>query len=285
MKTIFSLLLGLVFLATTKAQTQPVKTGYAPVNGLKLYYEIYGSGQPLILLHGGLGTGAMFAPIMQALSAGRQVITVDLQAHGHTADIDRPLSLEAMGDDIAALLKFLNIPKADLMGYSMGGGTALQTAIRHPEVVRKLVLVSFPYKRSGWYAEAMAQAGSMGPASAEAMKKTPLYQSYVSVAPKPDDWVTLHTKMGALLLKDYDYSADVKQLKMPVMLVIGDADIIHPASEVEFFALLGGGQRDGGWDGSGLSKSQLAILPGLTHYVIFASQALPNVVIPFLDKP
>ncbi len=285
MKTFFSFLLCMLLVAFTKAQMQPVKTGYAPVNGLKLYYEIYGSGQPLILLHGGLGLGAMFGPIMQALSTGREVITVDLQAHGHTADINRPLTLEAMGDDIAALLKFLNIPKADLMGYSMGGGVALQTAIRHQEVVRKLVLVSFPYKRSGWYTEAMAQAGNMGPVSAEAMKKTPLYQSYISVAPKPDDWVTLHTKMGALLLKDYDYSADVKQLKMPVMLVIGDADIIHPASEVEFFALLGGGQRDGGWDGSGLSKSQLAILPGLTHYVIFASPALANAVIPFLDKP
>jgi len=285
MKTFFSLIFCLVLTTYTRAQSQPVKTGYAPVNGLKLYYEIYGSGQPLILLHGGLGVGSMFAPIMQALGAGREVITVDLQAHGHTADIDRPLSLESMADDIAALLKFLNIPKADLMGYSMGGGVALLTAIRHPEVVRKLVLVSFPYKRSGWYSEAMSQASNMGPASAEAMKNTPLYQSYLSVAPKPDDWVTLHKKLGALLLTEYDYTTEVKQIKIPVMLVIGDADAIHPSSEVEFFALLGGGLRDGSWDGSGLSKSQLAILPGLTHYVIFASPALANVVVPFLDKP
>jgi pimeloyl-ACP methyl ester carboxylesterase len=130
MKMFYALVLCMVFTAYTKAQMQPVKSGYSPVNGLKLYYEIYGSGQPLILLHGGLGVGSMLGPVLQALAAGREVITVDLQAHGHTADIDRPLTLESMADDMAALLKYLNIPKADLMGYSMGGGVALQTAMR-----------------------------------------------------------------------------------------------------------------------------------------------------------
>ena len=267
------------------AQAQPSKTGYAPVNGQKLYYEIYGSGQPLILIHGGLGVASMFGPVLQELAATRQVIAVELQAHGHTADIDRPFSLEMMADDIAALIKFLELPNADIMGYSLGGGTALLTGIRHPDVVRKLVIVSFPYKHSGWYKETMDQAGSMGPASAEMMKKTPLYQYYINVAPKPDDWVKLHTKLGELLRKDYDYSGEIQKMKIPTLLVIGDADAIHPGSEVEFFALLGGGLKDGGWDGSGLSNSQLSILPGQTHYNIFVSPALTRVVIPFLDKP
>ncbi len=170
------------------------------------------------------------------------------------------------------------------MGYSLGGGTALLTGIRHPDVVRKLVIVSFPYKHSGWYKETMDQAGSMGPASAEMMKKTPLYQNYISVAPKPDDWVKLHTKMGELLKTDYNYSAEIQKMKIPTLLVIGDADAIHPDSEVEFFALLGGGLKDGSWDGSGMSNSQLSILPAVTHYNIFVSPALAGTVIPFLEK-
>jgi len=227
----------------------------------------------------------MFGPVLQELAATRQVIAVELQAHGHTADIDRPMSLETMADDIAALIKFLGLLKADVMGYSLGGGTALLTGIRHPDAVRKLVIVSFPFKHSGWYKETMDQAANMGPASAEMMKKTPLYQNYISAAPKPDDWVKLHTKLGELLRKDYDYSGDIKKMKIPTLLVIGDADAIHPESEVEFFALLGGGLKDGGWDGSGLSNSQLSILPGQTHYNIFVSSALTRAVIPFLDKP
>ena len=284
MKATLTFFLCVVITTFCTAQMQPSKTGYAPVNGLKLYYEIYGSGQPLVLIHGGLGVASMFGPILPDLAAKRQVITVELQAHGHTADIDRPLSLEMMADDIAALIKFLGISKADVMGYSLGGGTALLTGIRHPDVVRKLVIVSFPYKHSGWYKETMDQAGNMGPTSAEMMKKTPLYQSYISVAPKPDDWVKLHTKLGELLRKDYDYSADIQKMKIPTLLVIGDADAIHPGSEVEFFALLGGGLKDGSWDGSGISNSQLSILPGVTHYYIFASPALAKAVIPFLDK-
>jgi pimeloyl-ACP methyl ester carboxylesterase len=285
MKALLSFFLCMVITTFCSAQLQPSKTGYAPVNGLKLYYEIYGTGQPLVLIHGGLGVASMFAPILPELAPRRQVIVVELQAHGHTADIDRPLSLEAMADDIAALLKFLGIPKADIMGYSLGGGTALLTGIRHPDVVRKLVIVSFPYKHSGWYKETMDQAGNMGAASAEMMKKTPLYQMYISEAPKPEDWVTLHTKLGVLLRTDYDYSGDIRKMKIPTLLVIGDADAIQPGSEVEFFALLGGGLKDGGWDGSGVSNSQLSVLPGETHYHIFVSPALARTAISFLDKP
>src|SRR5260370_26934051 len=144
---------------------------YADVNGIKLYYEVAGTGRPLILLHGGLGAIEMFGPNLPALAAGRQVIAVDLQAHGRTADIDRPLSVELMADDIAALIKHLGLHSADIMGYSLGGGVALQTATRHPEAVRKLVGVSTPLKRSAFSVDILAQQGQVGPGAADAMKQ------------------------------------------------------------------------------------------------------------------
>src|SRR6266446_4283744 len=152
--------------------TTALKTGYAPVNGLNLYYEIHGTGEPLILLHGGLAATEMFGEVMPALSNGRQVIAVDLQAHGRTADIDRPLSYDAMADDIAALIKHLGIEKADVMGYSLGGGVALRTAIQHPGAVRKLVVVSAAFKRDGWYPEILAGMAQMNAGAAESMKQT-----------------------------------------------------------------------------------------------------------------
>ena len=259
------------------------KSNYASVNGIELYYEIHGTGDPLILLHGGIGAIEMFGEVLPALAAGRQVIGVDLQAHGRTADIDRPISLEAMADDIAALIKDLGFSKADVMGYSMGGGVAVQMAIRHPEVVRKLVAVSFPFKRDGWYPEITAGMSQMGAAAAEPMKQTPMYALYSQIAPRVDDWPVLLTKMGDMLRKDYDYSDSVKSIKSPTMVVVGDADSVRTAHAVEFFELLGGGQADGGWDGSGMSKSRLAILPATTHYSIFSSPALASTVLPFLD--
>src|SRR3984893_5077984 len=138
-----------------------VRTGYAPVNGLRLYYEIHGTGEPLILLHGGVVGITMFGPNLAALSQKRKVIAVELQGHGHTADIDRPLSFETMADDMVALMKFLGIEQSDVMGYSLGGGVALQTAIRHPESVRKLVVVSAAFKRDGWYPEVLAATAQM----------------------------------------------------------------------------------------------------------------------------
>jgi pimeloyl-ACP methyl ester carboxylesterase len=178
---------------------------YASVNGLNMYYELHGAGKPLsppagrplVLLHGGVGAIEMFGEVLPLLAAGRQVLAVDLQAHGRTADIDRPLSFELMADDIAALTKYLGLERADVMGYSLGGGAALQTAIRHPEVVRKLVLVSTPFKRDGWYPEIRAGMEQMGPQAAEPMKQTPMYQLYASIAPKPDDWPVLLTKPKA----------------------------------------------------------------------------------------
>jgi pimeloyl-ACP methyl ester carboxylesterase len=258
---------------------------YANVNGLKMYYEIHGNGQPLILLHGGFGVIGMFEQNLPALAEKRQVIAVELQGHGHTADMERPLSFEQMADDVAALIKHLGLENADILGYSLGGGAALQTAIRHPNVVRKLVLVSTPCKSDGWDPEVRAGMKSMNAEVGKTWVGSPMYQAYASVAPKPEDWPALVGKMGQLLSQDYDWSEAVLALKSPVMIVVGDADSVRTAHAVEFFELLGGGQRDAGWDGSGMSNSRLAILPATTHYDIFSSPALAAAVIPFLDAP
>ena len=261
------------------------KSGYAPVNGLKMYYEVHGSGQPLILLHGGLGAVEMFSRILPALSKDRQVIAVDLQAHGRTADIDRPLSYQAMADDVAALIRYLNFEKADVMGYSVGGGVAVRTAIQHPEVLRKVVIVSAAFSRDGWYPGVLAEMSKTGAETAEKMKQTPMYQLYSQLAPKPEDWPVLHAKLGEMLRTGYDWSKGMPAIKAQVLLVYGDADAVRTAHAVQFFELLGGGKKDGGWDGSGISNARLAILPGLTHYTIFSSPALVAAVTPFLDAP
>jgi pimeloyl-ACP methyl ester carboxylesterase len=270
---------------STQATNKDAKGNYASVNGLNLYYEIHGAGEPLILLHGGVGAIQMFGEVLPSLAQNRRVVAVDLQAHGRTADIDRELRFELMAGDIAALIKHLGIEEADVMGYSLGGGVALRAAIQHPEVVRKLVLVSPPFKRDGWYPEILAGMGQMGPQVAEPMKQTPMYQLYVSIAPKPEDWPVLLTKLGELLRQDYDWSKDVAAIKAPTLIVVGDADSVRTAHAVAFFELLGGGKVDAGWDGSGMSNARLAILPATTHYNIYSSPQLSGVVAPFLDAP
>jgi pimeloyl-ACP methyl ester carboxylesterase len=258
---------------------------YADVNGIKLYYEIHGTGRPLILLHGGLGAIEMFGPNLQALAQGRQVIGVDLQGHGRTADIDRPLSVQLMADDIAALVKHLKLERPDVMGFSLGGGVAVHTAIRHPEAVGKLVIVSTPIRRDAFYPDILAQQGQVTAAAAEAMKQTPMYQMYASIAPRPEDWGRLLGKIGESMKLDFDFSKEVAKIKAPTMIVAGDADIFPPAHAVEVFGLLGGGKQDPGWDGSGRPSSRLAILPGVTHYNMAIAPGLASAVIPFLDGP
>ena len=264
--------------AQERATTAPPKTGYAPVNGLSMYYEIHGSGEPLILLHGGVVGIVMFGSNVAELAKSRKVIAVELQGHGRTADIDRPLSCEGMADDVAGLMKYLGIEKADVMGYSLGAAVALQTAFRHPESVRKLVVVSAAFKRDGWYPEVLVAMSQMGPGSAEMMKQSPLSQMYPNV-----NWETLFTKLGALLKKDYDWSKEVAALKQQTLLVFADADAVRLAHIVEFYGLLGGGQKDAGLDGSKRPADELAILPDQTHYSLGASPVLPTVVAPFLD--
>jgi pimeloyl-ACP methyl ester carboxylesterase len=222
--------------------TASVETGYAPVNGVNLYYEIHGSGEPLVLLHGGVVGIDMFGANLPALSQHRKVIAVELQGHGRTADIERPLSFEAMADDIAALMKHLGIERADVMDYSLGGGVALQTAIRHPGSVRKLVVVSAPFKRDAWYPEVLVAMAQMGPAVAESMKQSPLYQRYPKV-----NWAELFTRLPPLLSKDFDWSKEVAAIKAPTMIVFADADSVRTTHVMEFFGLLGGGKKDAGW--------------------------------------
>ncbi len=258
---------------------------YASVNGLNMYYEIHGTGKPLVLLHGGLATiDVLFGQLLPPLAQTRQVIAVELQAHGHTADIERPLSFELMADDIAALIKHLGLEQADLFGFSLGGGVALQTAIRHPEVVRKLVVVSAPSKRDGWYPEVLAGMASMNAEAAEAMMGSPMHQAYVSVAPKPEDWSALVAKSGQLLRQDYDWSTAVASITAPTLIVVGDADSVRPAHAVELFGLLGGGKVDGAT--GGLPHSQLAMLPGTTHFSILArTDLLLPIITPFREAP
>lgn len=256
---------------------------YAPINQLHLYYERTGSGQPLIVLHGGFGATGMFAALLPLLAHGREVIAVDLQAHGRTADTERPFSYDAFADDIGALLRQLDLPAADIMGYSLGGSVALRTALRYPAVVRKVVLVSTPFKHDGWYPEVCAAMQHMGADLAEAMMHTPMYDLYARIAPHPEDWPMLLTKTGQLLRQPYDWSEEIRLLTAPTLLVLGDADSVPPAHAVAFFDLLGGGRRDGGWDGSGMVSSQLAILPGTTHSTIFQTPRLAATVTRFLD--
>lgn len=258
---------------------------YADVNGIKLYYEIHGHGKPLVLLHGGLGAIEMFGANLPILADHHQVIAVDLQGHGRTADIDRPLSLQFMADDIAALVTHLGLSRVDVVGYSLGAGVGLQLAVRHPEIVDRLVMVSAVARRNAFHADILAQQGYVNASAAEMMKETPMYQLYASLAPRVEDFPKLLDKIGAFMKQDYDFSKEIAGIKAPTLVVAGDSDIAPPSHAVEIFNLLGGGLRDGGWDGSGLTKSRLAILPGLTHYNILASTTVSAAIVPFLDQP
>ena len=257
---------------------------YADVNGIRLHYEIHGSGRPLILLHGGLGATEMFGPNLPALAKGRQVIGVDLQGHGRTADIDRPLSTELMAGDIAGLITHLKLERPDVMGYSLGGGVALHLAAQRPELVGRLVIVSTPFRRDGFYPDILRQQGFVTAEAAEGMKQTPMYELYARLAPRPEDWPRLLGKLGEGMSKDFDLSKEIAGIKATTLIVAGDADIFPPAHAVEMFGLLGGGKQDGGWDGSGRPKSRLAILPGVTHYSMAIAPALAPTVIQFLEE-
>ena len=268
---------------TANAIAPPTKTGHVEVRGVNYYYEIRGKGEPLLLLHGGLGSIDMFGPNLAILSAHREVIAVDLQGHGRTTLGDRPISLIDMGDDMAAIVKQLGYRQVDALGYSLGGGVALRLAVQHPDVVRRLALVSTPFAQDGFFPEMLPQQAAVGAAMAPMMKDTPMYQSYVAVAPHPEDFPRLLDRMGEYMRQPYNWADDVKTLKMPVMLVYGDSDMIRPEHIVEFYHLLGGGLKDAGWGREHMSKNRLAILPDLTHYEMGAAPALGQTVLPFLN--
>jgi pimeloyl-ACP methyl ester carboxylesterase len=253
---------------------------YASVNGIKLYYEIHGTGKPLIMLHGGFGTFDMFAALSPNLALDHQIIGVDLYGHGRTALTDRPFRFEDMADDIAGLIQHLGLETVDLLGYSLGGIVALKTAIRHPERISKLVLISTPFIHTAWYPEIQAGMASIAP---EFFPGTPMHDAYMKVAPRPEDFARLVVSMREAMSRDYDWTASVSALKTPTLIIAGDSDSFPPAHAVAFFTLLGGGQKDAGWSGENMIPSQLAILPGATHYnIVFRPDLLLPVLAPFL---
>jgi len=258
-------------------------SGYIEANGVNYYYEMHGEGEPLLLLHGGLGSTDMFRPILPALADGRRVIAVDLHGHGRTALGDRKISLHDIGDDMAVIVRQLGHTQVDAMGYSFGGGVAFRLAVQHPELVRRLVLVSAGFSTAGFHPEMLPQQAQLSAAAAEFMKDTPMYQSYVQVAPHPEDFPKLLDRMGEYMRESYDFSDDVKKLTMPVMLVFGDSDMFTTPHVAEFYNLLGGNLQDAGWQREHMSKHRLAILPDVTHYDMFLAPQLIPTVRPFLD--
>jgi pimeloyl-ACP methyl ester carboxylesterase len=256
---------------------------YINVNGLKMYYELHGEGQPLVLLHGAFSAiGTSFGKLLPELAKTRQVVAFELQGHGHTADIDRPLSYEQMADDTAAALQQLGLEKADFFGYSMGAAVVLQVAIRHPEVVRKLVFASVSYKLDGLHPGLMEGLLEMKP---EMMFGSPWHEEYTRIAPRPEDFVTLFTKVMQMdrELKDIP-DETIAAIQAPALFIIGDSDIVRPEHAVEIFRLFGGGIM--GDTPAGPPDSQLAVLPGTTH-VTLVSRAdwLNSMIGEFLDAP
>jgi len=283
-KTLRAIAMGVALTAAAfSAQAETPKSGYVKANGLKYYYEISGKGEPLLLLHGGLGSIDMFKPILPSFTDHRQVIAVDLQGHGRTELGSRKISLPDLGDDMASVLKQLGYRNVDVLGYSFGGGVAFRLGVQHPEMVRRLALASAGFASDGFYPEMREQQKQVNAGFAEQMKQTPMYTSYVAVAPKPEDFPRLLQAMGDLMREEYDYSADVKKLTMPTMLIFGDSDMYRPEHIVEYYKLLGGGLRDAGWNRETMSKNRLAIIPDQTHYDIFFSPKLVAAALPFLD--
>ena len=255
---------------------------YASVNGLDMYYEIHGKGQPLVLLHGAFSAiGTSFGNVLPELARTRRVIAFEMQAHGRTADIDRPLSMEQMADDTVAALQQLGIENADFFGFSMGAGIALQVAIRHPDVVRKLVLASVSYRLDGVHPGLMAGLAEMKP---EMMYGSPWHEEYMRLAPRPDDFATLFAKKTQMDREIQDLPAEaIEAIDVPTLLIIGDSDIVRPEHAVEMFRLLGGGVIG---DLAGRPASQLAVLPGTTHATLpERGEWLGSMITAFLDAP
>jgi pimeloyl-ACP methyl ester carboxylesterase len=261
--------------------TNAPQTGYAPVNGLNMYYEVHGTGAPLVVLHGSFMTISLMGKLVPELAKSRQVIAVEFQGHGHTADIDRPITYEHLADDIAGLLQHLGIGTADIYGYSLGGGVALQVAIRHPEMVRKLVIVSASHTSDGMYPEVLAAIEHITPALFDG---TPWREAYDQVAPDPEAFPTVFAKVAQLDMTPYFWPSEVvRSISAPTLIVIGDSDGIRPEHAVEMFRLRGGGVFG---DLAGLPAAQLAVLPGTTHVgILDRAEWLLAILPPFLDAP
>jgi pimeloyl-ACP methyl ester carboxylesterase len=262
------------------------QTGYAPVNGLQAYFEIHGSGEPLLLLHGAYMTIEMMEPLLSGLADTRQVIVAEQQGHGRTVDIDRPITYEQMADDMAALLRHLELDGADVVGYSMGGGIALQLAIRHPGLVRRLVVASAGYSSDSMHPEALAMFPSITP---ELFAGSPIEAAYLKTAPNPDDFPKLVEKLKILDTTSFAWpQEDVRAIAAPTLIVLGDSDGVRLEHAVELFKLRGGGVMG---DLAGMPESQLAVLPGTAHFVppgfglLDRSDWLLAMIPPFLNRP
>ena len=260
-----------------------VESGYVPVNGLEMYYEIHGSGPPLVLLHGNLSTiSTSFGKVLPQLASTRRIIAVEQQGHGHTADIDRPFSIRQWAQDTMALLRYLEIEQADFFGYSSGGAVALEIALHSPALVRKLVFAGgTSYRRDGIYPELLAAGEAIKP---EDLDGSPFQQAYAEIAPRPEHWHRLVAKIADLDRAIEDWPREtIASLQPPTLLIIGDSDIVRPEHVVEMFRLLGGGVAG---DLVGLPRSQLAVLPGTTHVTLpDRAEWLTSMILAFLDTP
>lgn len=261
-------------------ELSPSESGYAPVNGLQLYYEVYGSGKPIVLLHGSYMTIPMaWSQIIPLLARDRKVIVVEMQGHGRTRDTARELSYEAMADDVAGLLEHLRIAQADVLGYSMGGGIAFQVAVRHPARVRRLVVLSGVYAHDGWWPDVEASFATFTP---EMFKGTPIEEHYTRFGNDPARFPEFVKKVISIDLKPYDWSTDVAAIKAPIFMVIGDADGVRYEHALELFRAKGGGKMG---DLHGLPASRLAILPSTTHIgMIQRTDWLLPMIEDFLDS-
>lgn len=258
-------------------------TRYVAANGINYYCEIHGTGEPLLLLHGGLMSIDLLGPILPALAEHRQVIAVDLHGHGRTALGSRPMRVTDIGDDLASVIETLGYRAVDVIGYSFGANVAFRLAVQHPASVRRLVLVSGAITSDSAYPEIVAMQAHISAATAEMMKGSPPHESYVKVAPHPEQFPALLDAVGELGRTPYDWRDDAKRLTVPTMLVYGDADMVRLEAMIELYKLIGGGQRDGGWQRENMPKNRLAILPDLTHYEMFDSRQTLAVVLPFVD--
>ena len=274
MRKMASLFMALV-MTTASAQPKPT-TGFAPVNGLKMYYEVHGSGDPVILLHGAFMTITNnWDGWISELSKTRKVIAIEMQGHGRTADIHRDITSENLADDVAALLDHLRIPRADLIGYSMGGAVAIQCAIRHPDKVRKVVVISSTLRRDGVVKEGQDALAKL---TAEVFKDSPIEAEYKKLNPAPDDFPKFVKRLLTMDSKRHDIGADqLKASAAPMFFIHGDSDGIRLEHVGEMFRLKGGEIHG---DIRPLSPSRLAILPATTHVTL--TQRMP-VIVPMVN--
>ena len=267
---------------TTMQEPQSTKSGYAEaVEGLRIYYETYGEGEPIVVLAGGLMPIRTTAQITGPLSEQRQVIAIDLEGHGRTGLRDTPMSHERNGDDVAAVLRHLGIARADVAGYSHGGDAAIWMAIQHPAMVRNLIVIATAFARDGWYPEGQEGMSAVNRSLAEQMKATPIFEGYGH----PDQFPLFLDRMGELMSKDWDWREEVRSLRMPVLLIFADHDSVSMQHIAEFFALFGGGIREPGWIDPQFSRARLAIIPGYSHYNLGQGPEVAQVIESFLTQP